>query len=320
MKKEGTLLTRPNWIVEYLARLNADQQVVFEKGPLAYTPGKLLENQALDIINVTELLSQLEKNDQAAKDMMKELLKDIAKGLAPEANPKEEFIKFIAESQHDPEASEDRLINSISQENDRIIDDIMKELVEEMKELDKEDTQELVSSSTDFAPKPVTLTREILESFEKFKENMKKVFPAPKPSAAKGKQGNEDEYLDKMKVIYDMLKGVEDLLFQQGQLSTDLECTFTRKSDGSFNIVAKNALVSGLILRPFGSEVQEFKANNEKAIMPMHVTIFTTKFDEVQEKLDAKSEHSHGFMDKFLNPFNMIPRPGGQGNSGGKGS
>lgn len=310
MKEEGTLV-RPSWIIEYLARLNADQQVVFEKGPLAYTPGKLLENQALDIINVTELLSQLEKNDQAAKDMMKELLKDITKGLAPEANPKEEFIKFIAESQHDPEASEDLLIASISEENSKIIDDIMKELVEEMEELGKEDTQELVSSSTDFSPRSETLTREILESFENFKKNMKNVFPPPKPSA-KGKQDNEDEYLDKMKVIYDMLKGVEDLLSQQGQHSTDLECTFTRKSDGSFNIVAKNALVSGLILRPFGSEVQEFKANNEKAIMPMHVTIFTTKFDEVQQKLDAKSEHSHGFMDKFLHPLSMIPRPGGK--------
>jgi hypothetical protein len=308
-------MTRPNWIIEYLARLDDNNKVVFEKGPMTYTPGKLLENQALDIVNVSELLSNLEKKDSAAREMMKELLKDITKGLAPEVDPKEEFMKFIAESQHDPEASEDRLISSISEENSKIIDDIMKELVEDMEELGKEDTQELVSIDPDFVSKPVTLTRDIISTLEKFKDSMKVIFPEPKPDAGKGKK---NEYEDKMKVIYDMLKGVEDLLFQQGQLSTDLECTFTRKSDGSFNIVAKNALVSGLILRPFGSEVQEYKGNNEKAIMPMHVTIFTTKFAEVQDKLDAKSDNSHSVINSFQSPFNTSPRPGG--GQGGKGA
>jgi DNA-binding ferritin-like protein (Dps family) len=304
----GKEIQRPSWLTEFVMQMKAEEdKVVFlRKSDPSYSPSVLLQQQSLEIVNIAEIVKTLENDYQNSKEMMKEYLKELMPEVLNDKNPVDELVSFITNSQNDPADAREKIDSDVEKQLKALINEMREEAAKLHKELDEEEAPEDALPNS-FEPVTVNIPKVALRDFGSFKRTigtmLDKIYATPEPrptspNARNVKQMPKQDYIDRvMKPIFDMLKGLEDY-----GTDTELEVSLSRKSDGSFNVIANSALYNGMLFRPTETFTQ-MKDEGEQIKMPFNIILFA-KNDELVQKIEENQSLENS---KSSTPFNTNP-------------
>ena len=286
----------PEWVKVYWLKFQEELNPVFEKGDLSNKPSKLLEQESLEIINIAQIIDDLQNKDFQSQDVMKEFLEMSQEFKTPEIDPVDELIKSISAGPDKGDEKQKDLVNKIrvSAKELRSIEKSRREGLRDDIEESKKPTVVIKDVGPIKLPilKDIRIKGDFLLNYDEFK----KFFVLPKDSIS----NNPNYENDTLKPLFNIVKALKGL--DGDETNTEYELSISRKSDGTFNIIAIGALYNGMILRPVEAFTQ-IKDQAEEIKMPFNIMLFA-KNDVLQNKIeDSISSSAPTPFKTVLSPF-----------------